>query len=74
MPRKVLITAPVPTLEETAREIGLSHRRALQIAGIMDDIVRRRRASVRRSPRKFRAARRTASKRVAGPHRSISRL
>jgi len=47
MPRRVLVTAPVPTLEETAREIGLSQKRARQIAEVMDAIVEKRLASGR---------------------------
>jgi molybdenum-dependent DNA-binding transcriptional regulator ModE len=42
MPRKILITSPVPSLEETARAIGLSQKRAWQIAERMDAIVDRR--------------------------------
>lgn len=42
MPRKILITSPVPSLEETARAMGLSQKRAWQIAERMDAIVDRR--------------------------------
>src|SRR5207302_10045499 len=58
MPRRVLVTAPVPTLEETAREIGLSQKRARQIAEVMDAIVEKRLASGRLIRRRGKAARR----------------
>lgn len=42
MPRKVVITGPAPSLEETAREVGLSPGEARRIADLMDAIVQRR--------------------------------
>jgi len=68
MPRKTLITSPVPSIEETAREIGLSAKRARQIAALMDDIVQRRlrrAARITRHKRATNAARNVASRRVA---------
>ena len=73
MPRKVLITAPVPSLEETARQIGLSQKRARQIAGMMDTIVQRRLARAGRIPLRARTGREVASKRAAGTHTQTSR-
>ena len=76
MPRKVLITAPAPSLEETAREIGLSQKRARQIAELMDAIVQRRlrkAEGVARQTRAARAARTVTSKRAAGTHTQTSR-
>src|SRR2546430_8224065 len=70
MPRRVLVTAPVPTLEETAREIGLSQKRARQIAEVMDAIVEKRLASGRLIRRRRKAARRVSSKRAAEEHTS----
>src|SRR5437773_1177252 len=73
MPRRVLVTAPAPTLEETAREIGLSQKRARQIAEVMDAIVQRRLASGRLIRRRGKAAGRVSSKRAAETHSRTSR-
>ena len=73
MPRRVLVTAPAPTLEETAREIGLSQKRARQIAEVMDAIVQKRLASGRLIRRRGKAARRVRSKRAAETHTRTSR-
>ena len=52
MPRKVLITGPIPSVEETARELGVSPKRTREIVALMDAIVDRRlRAAARRKQR-----------------------
>lgn len=68
MSRKVLITSRAPTLEETAREIGLSQRKARKIAAMMDAIVERRLRGSDASARGRRAARNGGG---AGPKRGV---
>jgi len=39
MPAKAVITAPVPTVQETAREMGVAKARVRQLRQLMTDIV-----------------------------------
>jgi molybdenum-dependent DNA-binding transcriptional regulator ModE len=51
MPRKILLTGRVPSFEETARIMGLSQKRARQIAKRMDAIIDRRLLEAERASR-----------------------
>ena len=52
MPAKVMITTPMPTVEETAREMGVSRKRVRQLARLMTAIMEGRPGKRRVAKRK----------------------
>jgi alkylated DNA nucleotide flippase Atl1 len=76
MPRKILLTGRVPSFEETARIMGLSQKRARQIAKRMDAIIDRRLLEAERITRRTPAARapmKVSAKRAVGTRTRTSR-
>lgn len=71
MPAKAVITAPVPTVQETAREMGVARARVRQLRRLMTAIVEGGDGHVRRfmapiapaGPKRRAAAKRRAARR-----------
>ena len=69
MPAKAVITAPVPTVQETAREMGVAKARVRQLRQLMTAIVEGRDRVVRFVTRTARAE----PKRRAAARRRVAR-